>query len=533
MKKSSKRIFVTCMLVAVMVITTLFTGCKKKEDTSNQTNKVEKNETKPTESAKGEVKEEVKEPEQVHLKWVVYAEIKPETERIWEKYNELLKEKLPNTTVEFIAFDSPSYNDKSRLMVTAGEDFDIMWASNWKGDYLEKVKGGAFLPVQELIDNHAPGLWDAIPPQNWNLIYVDGVLYGVPNHQTNLNGKSMDILDTFYQENKAYLNESLILANAYDFSVSPVEALRAYEPIIQRAKELYPNRIPVTDCRDAISKTFESLVNGPEGSVLAGVKKTATDLKVYSVLESQEFRDLCELAAEWQKKGYLPNDIATYKNIPPSQWGSMGPIIRFDNFELEHPQNKANQEKLMGAFFRDHVFNIPYVSGTSGPSTANFISAKSKNPERAIQLLELMNTDAEIYNLLCWGDESLYSYDENGAFVSKSDQYSMRDWTLGNTDNSYAMQNNKDLIEMNAKVMSEAEKSYILGFMFNTENVKNEIAAVSANVGTYMEILVYGLDKNWETTYNDMIKQAKAAGLDKIIEEAQRQLDEWAAIVGK
>lgn len=467
---------------------------------------------------------------QVTLKWVIYADKKPESERVWAKFNEELAKRLPNTSVEFIAIDSTSYNEQSRLIVSAQEEYDIMWASNWKGGYMEKVQSGAFAPVKDLIDKVAPQLWDLVAPADFNKALVNGVLYGWENHQTTVNAYSANVWHGFAElaESKGLIDaEAFAKFTAYD--VSPADAMRYWEPALALAKTTYPTRVPASVSDAIMNKNYEVLVGGSGFMALAGVRKNAESFTVENLLECDDFLGYLALASDWQDKGFFTDDIETFKNIPVSQWGKMGPLVNFGgNYRLDHAQNDADEAKLWGDYCKRYLLIPPY-NASAQVSTCNFISANSKNKERAIKLLTLILEDADLYNLLCWGDESLYTFNEDGTFVANSNAYSMRDWVIGNTDNSFSTANNRDLIERNSKFMREADNSPLTGFMFNGDPVKNEIAAVTAILGTYSDSFHYGLYPDWEATYEKMMKQARDAGLETVIAECQKQVDDWAA----
>ncbi|WP_338131381.1 DUF3502 domain-containing protein [Cohnella rhizosphaerae] len=71
--------------------------------------------------------------------------------------------------------------------------------------------------------------------------------------------------------------------------------------------------------------------------------------------------------------------------------------------------------------------------------------------------------------------------------------------------------------------------SGILGFIFNPEPVKTEIAQVSAIQKESNPILTTGSMPDFESYYTDLQKRLDAAGMDKIMAEAQKQFDAWKA----
>ena len=82
------------------------------------------------------------------------------------------------------------------------------------------------------------------------------------------------------------------------------------------------------------------------------------------------------------------------------------------------------------------------------------------------------------------------------------------------------------------KLNEEAESSPTLGFLFNPENVENEIAALQAVVEKYNSTLNTGAhdgDKSVQDILDEMNAELESAGLQDVLEEVQTQLDEFMA----
>ena len=67
--------------------------------------------------------------------------------------------------------------------------------------------------------------------------------------------------------------------------------------------------------------------------------------------------------------------------------------------------------------------------------------------------------------------------------------------------------------------------------MYDSNNVKTEVAAVSNVLNEYRAGLEFGV-MDPETTLPEFLGALDAAGINTIIEEKQRQLDEWVAAQG-
>ena len=73
-----------------------------------------------------------------------------------------------------------------------------------------------------------------------------------------------------------------------------------------------------------------------------------------------------------------------------------------------------------------------------------------------------------------------------------------------------------------------AKKSLALGFQFDSSPVADQMAACANVVAQYYMPLMYA-EADIETTLPVFQEQLKSAGIDEIIAEKQRQLDEWLA----
>ena len=70
-------------------------------------------------------------------------------------------------------------------------------------------------------------------------------------------------------------------------------------------------------------------------------------------------------------------------------------------------------------------------------------------------------------------------------------------------------------------------RAYSLGFQFDGAAVKTETGACLNVQAEFENTLHGGSDKNPEKTLEEYRAKMKAAGVDKILEEVTRQLNEW------
>lgn len=101
---------------------------------------------------------------------------------VQDALNEILNPKIGvNLTLEVTEFGA--YNDKMQLRLAAGEACDIIFTAPWINSYANNVANGVLLPLDDLLLDHAPGLWASMPPSTWEAARVQGKIYGVINQQ--------------------------------------------------------------------------------------------------------------------------------------------------------------------------------------------------------------------------------------------------------------------------------------------------------------------------------------------------------------
>jgi putative aldouronate transport system substrate-binding protein len=178
----------------------------------------------------------------------------------------------------------------------------------------------------------------------------------------------------------------------------------------------------------------------------------------------------------------------------------------------------------------DHVLNIMWG-----------IPREADNPEASMKFLDLMYGDAELVNLLDWGIEGKHyvkvsdkviKYPEGVTMLTNGYNLNMS-WLFGNQFLAYVFEGEDPNIWQKMKEFNDqAVKSKAMGFTMDTESVKTEIAAVSNVIAQYYLVLETG-SVDPDKVLPQFNQKLKAAGLDKVIAEKQRQLDAWAKAGGQ
>lgn len=474
---------------------------------------------------------------QVTLKWVIPGNGQPkDCEMVWAEFNKELQKYLPNTTVEFEVIPYADYAEKWRLMAAAQEEVDIVWVG-WMLDLYEEANKGSLLEMDEYLES-VPDLTAELPEYLIDLGRVNGNLYAIPNYQIQTSlpygTKTQKALAEQYLDIEA-------VTRTFDKDTAPTkEDYQVFDDYLAKLKA-------EGKLQKGVSKSFLDYIlgcigRGPWMETVAGnacIDVRDGDLKVYDRLtDFPENEAYFEIVNDWFKKGYIRKDILSVQDHKADENKEDGYVL------WSHSAFKGTSETDSAKYGFD-VLAIPthqhmYIPFTR-PSSKTAIARTSQNPERAMKLIELMNTEKgkDLYNMLVFGLEGVH-YEKtdkeniiewkgtSAPGVNADDPYGFNNWAIGNIFNGYETQ--YDIEGWNDYIKNEvnvsADPSPLIGFTLDTTPIKLELAQYASIMKEY-EYVTLGTNNNWRELIAERNKKLKRAGSDKIVKEVRRQIEEW------
>lgn len=439
------------------------------------------------------------------LIWYLRGSKPKNADTIVAKANEITKAKI-NATVEYRFVEPGDYDQKLQLAMASGEPYDIAWASNWSNNYVENVNKGAYLALDDYFPAF-PKLKQSMPEKVWNGVKVNGKIYGVFNYQI----LSLPAGFMFKKE----------LIDKYKIDLNQIRRMSDLTPVFELIKQKEPGVVPL---KYGVPNVGQVEAMGH----LSNVEKFIIDTKTWKVGDylwaSDSMMPHYKLMREWYSKGFFPSNVATAAEGDPALAKAGKLFSEYANYK---PGVEAELAAKLGYEVAVKQFNEPPMVATLY-STLNAISRTSKNPERALMLLELMNTDKDLYNLMTFGIEG-QDYRKTGSnrIEKIAETYQFDAWQLGNQFNAYLLAGQPDDAWEQTKKMNEGVTvDPIADFSFNRTPVQNELVQISAIFKEFNVILKNGLDDPDAAVkrFRDKLKQA---GEEKVKAEIQKQLDEW------
>lgn len=504
---------ISTLLILVMIMS-LAAACGSKNEENNTGNKGNLN--PGSESANNPVNEATKDPFEIALAMPIFGAIPPDMQQVQDEISKITKEKI-NATVKILPISIGAWAQQMNLMTSSGEKLDVSFV--FGQGYSSDVATGKIIPLDNLLEQYGQGIKEQIGPDFLASAKVEGNTYGVPTYKDYTTGVP-----------GVLMRKDLV--DKYNIDVASIKGMDDLDPIFQIIKENEPNLAPLAVglstpadkyvWYDKLGDRFGVLPNYDNG------------LKVINVFETKEYENLMKKLHSWFKAGYINKDAAT-SQTPPTD------LVKADKAFAYIDGNKVGGvESFSQVVGKELVFAplVPNSYSTTSDVLAGLwtISSNSTNPERTMMFLDLMYTDKDLANLFVWGIEGKHYVKASDTTIeypqgidSTSVGYVNQRWITPNASLAYLQKYDfPQLWVKTAEVNQNAVKSKALGFLFNAEPVKNEMTSLNNVIEQYRKALESGsLDP--EAKLQEFRDKLKAAGIDKVIAEKQKQLDAWAA----
>ena len=259
------------------------------------------------------------------------------------------------------------------------------------------------------------------------------------------------------------------------------------------------------------------------------------DTKVYMSLETPEEQAHYDTMHKFFEEGFIRKDAATLGDY--TQDMTAGKIFVKASGYKPGLENETTNAYAMPYTV---VKLIPYAVMSTGDAMGAMqaISRTSKDPERAMMFLELINTDKYLNNLINYGiegkhyvkvSENVIDYLPDSDNGKNSGYNPQMQWGFANQFLNYLFPNeDPNKWQQYEEFNKTAIPAIDMGFVFDQSKVENEIAACKNVWAEYMPGLVTGTSDPKEVVPK-AIEKFKEAGVQKIIDECQAQFDAWYA----
>ena len=504
-----KRILST--LLAVFLLAGIFAGCQN--STSNQSQAPSGHQSDPSSS-------EEEEPVTLKVAFYSYVAQPPDMLKVQDELNKILQEKI-GCSVELMPINAADYPSRMNLMLQNGDELDLLLTGTGLNYYVQ-ANSGQLLPLNDLLSTNGTGVTQVLGDYLDATRLTDGEVYAVPSYQS-------------YSAGTTFVMRKDIL-DKYNLNASDVQTLDDLEEIfaVVHANEPTLACVLPEDVGAGVFGLGCDVLYDPLGDSLGVLPDYGQGTTVVNLFETQEYADWVYRIHDWYTKGYILEDIATNKETTAALMQAGRGFGHFTGVSVD-PAFVASS--AYGMEMEAVTFGESFVGSSNVATICWAIAHQSQHPDKAMDFLNLLYTDADVVNLLSYGIEGEhYLLQEDGHIaypegidVTNHPYNFGLNYIWGNTFLAYLPSAySSDYYEKAKQANETALVSKALGFSYDNSAVINEIAATYNVVTQYMVVLGTGA-VDPDIYLPEFIQKLKDADIDAIVAEKQEQLDRWLA----
>ena len=490
-------------LGASMVFNLAACGAKTEEKTSqSKTSTTSQAASASKTSSSASKTSDAKTGEIVNLKWVQVGSGQPDNYKAWqENINKYLADKIGvNIDVEVVSWGD--WDSRRSTLVNTGGDYDIMFTN--ANTYVQDVKMGAFLDITDLLKENAPKLLASMPEDYWNATKVNGQIYAVPTYKDS----SMTFYFIFVKK----------LLEKYNIDVDKLKTLEDLtEPLtkIKNGEKTAPFILNKEGVSNSLAKNYDSM-----GLPALGVKFSDSSKKLVPIFEQEDVMKELKLLHKWYKDGIINADAATLAEKP-----------KYRPFGIEQGWSGA-AKTVWGPNMGEEVVAVPWgdtlISNVTVGGSLNCISASCEHPDKALQFLELVNTDPYVRDSFFYGlegEKADWTYTADKKVHKNNDEWKMAGYTQG----SFFIVSQRDDVDFNQwdevkELNAKAIASPVLGINLDVTDFEDEMVNCVEIYNKYKSELFTGTSDP-EKVVPQMMEEMRKAGFDDMQKKAQEQID--------
>ncbi len=431
------------------------------------------------------------------------------------------------------------WDTKAVTGLQAGEKMDIFFTADWR-NYMQLATQDLFYPLNDdngeygnLLEQYGQDILAGLNPAFITGTQIDGINYAVPTN------KELTVPEGFIY--------NVTLAEEIGFTeedAAAIKSLKDLEPWLEKAKEARPDEYPyLTAGWIGFSPWVPGFASGVDSTLIsmkfAPDENGNFDETIVSVMETDWAKEFTALMREWYLKGWIHPDagLTTFNTSELRNAGSFfiePQPLKGNNIKAQELVNASgNPDLVLSEIYAQPKVNITTHSGGSMLA----IPIVSDHPVEAMKFLNLMHSDSNLLNTMLFGVEGVHweFADDGRVEILNSAWYGAHAgaWTLGNTMlQAVSTNENPDKNKMLIEYSNDAIDHPSLGFRFRTDPVAAELTALSAVSDGVSRALMTGF-VDPEEELPKYIDALKAAGLDTVKAEIEKQYAEWKAAKGQ
>lgn len=400
------------------------------------------------------------------------------------------------------------------LMIAAGQQIDWTWHN--PKVLMNYYNQGLLLPLDELLDTYGPDIKANIPEVNIEVARSkDGQIAYIP---------------MAYTPTKNKFNSFMVRQDILDsIGVPEINTIEDLEKAAAALNQHYP-AMNVLGADSGISQFFRGFYDTPI-ELLYSNKMIGINLetnKVVNLTEDPAFRELSNTMRKWYENGWISEEVIKNPKDHKARMVSGNYLIIGGGISDPMDMTPAVRKNIPGAVLKEYsldtwkgMYRVMSATDCSG------IPVTAKYPEKVMEWLNWISRSNDNFNFIAYGIEGKdFTIDNN-----KLNRITMDDlfypWMFFNHKTmNYPSYMSDEFIETFKTWDDDAIISDIFGLIFDLSVIDSQLEKLQIVYEEYVYPLTTGTQE-YDDLYEDLTKASREAGIDEILAELQRQVDDY------
>lgn len=464
---------------------------------------------------------------EVTLKFYFGGEKPAAMDEVWAKVSDYVKARGLNVKFNINYIPWNDYSGKLLIMAASGDKWDMNFDSDTS--FNQMAAKDSYMRLNELLPQYAPHLYEKYKEVGkLEAATVNGSIVGLP--------WTIKMNQRFYAGWRSDLAEKAGIVREPD-SVRTVEDV---DKLLRELKAAYPNArisktspLPLYWTRDEwIDLAFHGLgyyMDDPEYTVRA--------------IEQQPFYlEAGNKAKQWYDDRIINRDVLIDKEDGAAQWRNGKTLFTITSHEWAYAE-----PGFADPSFRQQMSLVYPDARTINRSPLSNVLAINRNSghaDRVLRFLDMMWTDRVLYDLVMYGIEGK-TYVLNGETAEYPGDMTLQtsnymewggNWAFWNPEFMRPTQRyskNFWLEEEKFASLPTNVDSPLEGLFITEDNIRSEVERRDETYDAYGKRIEFGSVGDVSASVADYIARQKENGIDKVIADVQRQIDDFLARKGK
>lgn len=439
--------------------------------------------------------------------------------RIETAMNKIL-EKEVGARIDIICLPFSTYSQQLQIMMAGNEKLDLVPVM--RENAMGYISGGQIRELSGLIDSYGNNIKAVLEKDMVKVSSVGEFVYGVP------------IEREYFLDTAIMMRKDLV--EKYNIDTSNIHSLEDCEDAFRIIQKNEPKMKILLGNKD--TGLFGNILYGVD-MMLDGygvLENGGQSTNVVNLYECDQFVNLVKTAHDFYEKGYVDKEILTSTDTISTVMQAGNGFAYLSSWK---PSVEAEQTAVMG---RDMIaVKIQDCDAFNSSDLVSWLSwgiaENSENPEKAMQVLDCLYNNEELVNLLDWGqkdvdyrvideDNGIIAYPEGMDAVTTGYHLSQY-WELPMKYDHYIWEAySREDMDEERKLDKTVMSSNAVGFMYNFSELTDEITALNDIKRAYLPLIVSGV-ADPEKILPEFNQKLYEAGLQKVMDEKQRQFNEW------